>query len=267
MDYGVIFHIIKERFMAFAEYTADAAKFYVHRGVNSKRFYELSKFKNIYKNERCFLIGSGPSLTCEDLEKLKDEKTFMVNSVVLALNEISYMPTFYGFIDGACMRIYGEKIINSGIKNIFFAKRTDLSKADYRRLREMGAYEIPQMNTGKWIYYAPKIPRGFSEDITKDVYWGYMVVYSMMQVIVYMGFKEIYMLGMDCNYKPGEASFKDCRSEEQIKQGIPENYTAKYIIAHEEIKRFADKHNIKVYNATRGGMLEVYPRVNLDDIV
>ena len=33
------------------------------------------------------------------------------------------------------------------------------------------------------------------------------------------------------------------------------------------LKRYAQKHNIKIYNATRGGELETFTRVNLDDVL
>ena len=38
------------------------------------------------------------------------------------------------------------------------------------------------------------------------------------------------------------------------------------IVAYEEAKRYGDEHGIQIFNATRGGMLEVFPRVNLDSI-
>ena len=31
-------------------------------------------------------------------------------------------------------------------------------------------------------------------------------------------------------------------------------------------KRYADAHGIKIYNATRGGKLEVFPRVEFDSL-
>ena len=31
-------------------------------------------------------------------------------------------------------------------------------------------------------------------------------------------------------------------------------------------KRFCDEHGIKIYNATRGGKLEVFPRVDFDEV-
>ena len=37
-------------------------------------------------------------------------------------------------------------------------------------------------------------------------------------------------------------------------------------MAYKKAKEYADKHGIKIYNATRGGALEVFPRVNFDDL-
>lgn len=260
---------MKERVSALIEYLGDWVQFYVYRAIKSKEFKKLEKYKDLYKGERCFLLGNGPSLKLEDIEKLKDEKTFALNAFVKALDEISYKPTFYGLVDGDCMDIFGDEIINSGIQNIFFTRK-DLRKVNYKKLQNIGAYEFPQMHTGKWIYYAPKMPQGFSQDITRNVYWGYTVAYSMMQIINYMGFKEVYLLGMDCAYKPGVESFKDCRSKETIAQGtyIGKNGAVdKFIVAHETVKKFANLHDITVYNATRGGMLEVFERVDLDEVL
>ncbi len=253
-----------------AAYIEDKVEFYIYRWVKRKNFHHLKQFKDKYKGERCFLIGTGPSLTYEDIEKLKDEKTFAVNSFVKAINEISFIPTFYGFIDGECMQLYGNEIITSGIEHIFFTKRTGLKKGDYKKLIQAGACELPQMNTGDWIYYAPRVPKSFSEDISKEVYWGYTVTYTMLQVINYMGFSEVYLLGMDCAYKPGIENFKDCRSQEVIQSGQflgKSGAVDKFIDAYQAAKEYADVHKIKIYNATRGGMLEVFSRVHLEDVL
>ena len=50
------------------------------------------------------------------------------------------------------------------------------------------------------------------------------------------------------------------------KQGISvqniEMFDQSYIAA----RRFAEKHGVKIYNATRGGKLEVFERVNFDKL-
>ena len=39
------------------------------------------------------------------------------------------------------------------------------------------------------------------------------------------------------------------------------------IFAFKIAKKYADKNGIKIYNATRGGMLEVFDRVDLNVVV
>ena len=49
-------------------------------------------------------------------------------------------------------------------------------------------------------------PPLFSEDVARVVYGGATVTYACIQIAVYMGFKEIYLLGVDCNYCKGSNS-------------------------------------------------------------
>ena len=269
MKIKVIIHIVVERTLALVEYAGYAVKFYIERLIKRKQFRNLKQFKNKYKGQRCFLIGNGPSLNIEDVQKLKNEKTFVVNAFVKAMDEISFKPTFYGIIDGECMDLFGDAILECGIENIFFTKR-HLKKQHYKQLQAINAYEYPQMQTGKRIYCFSNIPSDFSEDITKNVYWGYTVVYSMLQIINYMGFKDVYLLGMDCAYKPGEKCFKDHRSAEQISKGMyagKNGAVDKFIVAYEKVKEYSLRHEMNIYNATRGGMLEVFQRVDLDEVL
>ena len=37
-------------------------------------------------------------------------------------------------------------------------------------------------------------------------------------------------------------------------------------VAYEAARKYADAHGIKIYNATRGGCLEAFPRVDFDSL-
>lgn len=39
------------------------------------------------------------------------------------------------------------------------------------------------------------------------------------------------------------------------------------IMAYEKIAKYADKVGVKIYNTTRGGALEVFPRKKLEDVL
>ena len=41
----------------------------------------------------------------------------------------------------------------------------------------------------------------------------------------------------------------------------------KMIYAYSVAKKYLDKRGVKVYNATRGGCLEVFPRVDFDSVI
>jgi len=103
----------------------------------------------------------------------------------------------------------------------------------------------------------------FSDDCYDVVYDGYSITYSLLQLAVYMGFKEIYLLGADCSYaKQGPHHF--------IETGVvdPNSLIAgeRMIRAYKVVKNYVDKNGIKIYNATRGGYLELFERVSMDDI-
>lgn len=262
-------HAVFFRIKCLCEYVCAHLQFYYRGTFEKERFQKLEQLKDKYRGQRCFLVGSGPSLTDADVLKLQNENTFMVNSFALAMEELDFYPTFYGFIDAVCMDLYGDKILANEKSIIFYPRRPNLTSANYNKLREKkNAYEFRMLDPGEWIYFSKKMPMEFSTDAAKSVGWGYTVIYSAMQLLVYMGFGEIYLLGMDCSYPKGIKCYKDCRSDSDIAAGLKNGQVMdEYIISYRSVKQYCDKVGIRVYNATRGGHLEVFPRVDLDEVV
>jgi hypothetical protein len=94
----------------------------------------------------------------------------------------------------------------------------------------------------------------------------------------YMGFKEVYLLGIDHNYSISldekgipvvKEDVKDYfEGSKASNQGLNLPRVAESTLAYMTARRFADKHsNFAVYNATRGGKLEAFERVDLDKIL
>jgi len=63
------------------------------------RYRGLKKFKDIHRGKRCFIVATGPSLTLEDVEKIKGEITFGMNSVYKLFDKTDWRPDYYGVID------------------------------------------------------------------------------------------------------------------------------------------------------------------------
>jgi len=84
-----------------------------------------------------------------------------------------------------------------------------------------------------------------------------------------MGFEKIYLIGVDCNYD------KEVDQLHNRDLGYGADYVYNWtkqtgitmIEGFKIAKEYADKYGIDIYNATRGGMLEVFPRVQLEEVV
>lgn len=228
----------------------------------SKR--QFKKLKNIYDGKRCFIIGNGPSLKIEDLEKLKGEICFGTHQIFKIFKKTDWRPTYY------CAQDF--KLIKESFKQI------NKLKINKKFIAVVPAWRYKLISNATYIKlfledFYPSLPK-FSTDISKGIYEGYTVTYMCIQIAVYMGFKEIYLLGMDNNYSVTMLPNGEIQKNENIKDhfslddkitNIPQIY--KSSLAYKKAKEYADKNGIMIYNATRGGALEVFKRVNFDDIV
>ena len=98
----------------------------------SNRYADLSKFKDIHKGERCFIVLTGPSLTLEDVEMLKDETTFAVNSCFKLFSKTSWRPSYYVLTDVLIYKKMGKEIESSDMNCPLFYSRNGL-KAEIKK--------------------------------------------------------------------------------------------------------------------------------------
>jgi hypothetical protein len=230
--------------------------------INQNSPYEkLIGIKNKHLGERCFIIATGPSLTVEDLEKLNGETTFSMNSICLAFDETDWRPTYYGIQDEG---VYGKmrKYINKLDAECKFISDNILDAYNINILKDHYIFPIDFLH--HFIPNNTNYNTKFSNNIFGAVYNGYTITYSLLQIAVYMGFKEIYLLGVDCHYgNDMKHHFKE------YGQVDPDFLIAgqRMVSAYKVAKKYASKHNIKIYNATRGGKLEEFERVDLDKVL
>lgn len=223
-------------------------------GYCDKRFLELKKYKNKHFNNRCFIVCTGPSLTLDDVNMLKNEYTFGVNSVIKLFNQTDWRPTYY-FVEDPEVYVKLEKEIKKwDIKRRF---TSDLLISELNISFPFITYPLDLLNHAN-LKKSHKLM--FSNDAYSIVYHGDTVTFSVLQIAVYMGFKEIYLIGCDCNYSGNSYHFVD--------YGLPVERSPEgdMIAAYKVAKEYAENHDIKIYNATRGGKLEVFERVDFDSL-
>ena len=226
---------------------------------------EIVKHKNSYCGKRCFIIGNGPSLKVDDLEKLKNEITFGSHGIYYIFKDTDWRPTFYCAQDAKLIKErYRE--IKSECKKIecCFGLVKNFAYPMFSKKNVCIELDINQFENG-----FPK----FSDDLSKCAYEGFTVTYFNIQLAAYMGFSEIYLLGVDHNYSISmnpdgtvnvDKSVGDHFCKKDTLANIPQTYksTAAYYMA----RKYADEHGIKIFNATRGGKLDAFERVDFDDL-
>lgn len=231
-------------------------------GITNSKYKKLKEYKDLHNGERCFIIATGPSLTLEDIEKLKNEYTFGMNSLCLAFDQTDFRPTYFGIQDENVFHKVKESLYKHLNENVFVSD--NIAKKN-KILKEWDVFPLNISYHSYQTRYNMGYFSKFSTDCYRAVYDGYTITYSLIQLSMYMGFKEIYLIGADTNYS------SDKNKQHFIESG---HYDPTYksagermISAYEVAKNFAELKNVKIYNATRGGMLEVFERVELDEIV
>lgn len=231
----------------------------------------ITKYRNYYQGKRCFIVANGPSLKTEDLDLLhkNGEITFAMNRIYNIFPNTSWRPTFYVCEDekiaaGKELEINSvpskEKFIPIEINwwhNIF------IKDAIYFHLN----YDIDKQT-----------PYKFSDNFAHQIDCRGTVTCTCMQIAVYMGFSEIYLLGVDHNFQKTidingniviDNSVKDyfCEGyDNDIKEAVVHDM-GKNTRAYIDAKRYCDEtNNATIYNATRGGKLEVFERVDFDSL-
>lgn len=234
---------------------------------NKKLLNNLKQFKNIHSGKRCFIIGTGPSLRIEDLELLKNEITFASNRIYEIFSKTDWRPTYYMNQDMMLIDKFSEEIINTQAKHKFLP----LDRKDIF---------INQDNVSFFVLkhkdFYPKDAE-FSHKVDKFIGQGFTVTYGAIQLAAYMGFSEIYLLGVDHNYsisldEKGVPVFNNdvkdyFKGSKASNKDLNLPRIAESTLAYMTAQKVSKKCNeFKIYNATRGGKLEAFPRVVFDDL-
>ena len=251
------------------------------RYLRSPDSWYLKTLKGIHAGKRCFIVGNGPSLRAEDLDKLKGEYTFAANRIYEIFDKTHWRPTYYLTVDIPILQERYETIKRYALElgHIFLRVDSKNPKDEKKSLdypiekltrifyEQDGYFKIYQNAWNQWASYV-------SEDISDHFSDGYTVTFASIQLAIYMGFTEIYLLGVDFSYSVmydadgklyKDESIQDYFTGERYKETVF-NYNS-MLHAYQIAKEYCDNHKIKIMNATRGGKLEVFERTSLEEIL
>lgn len=228
--------------------------------------------KNKYKNQRCFIIGNGPSINAMDLNLMKNEIVFCSNSFFLKFEDLDFTPSFITVEDHLVAEDNCKVFDNlHGLIKIF--------PVDLRNTLE-------DSNETYWIELRRALNNktkgdNYKFNVEEEIfYWGGTVLYMNLQLAAYMGFKEIYLIGVDLSYSiPKDAEVKG--SVIFSKSDDPNHFNPTYFgkgkrwhlpETERMQKSFSNAYDvlnandIYLYNATVGGNLQNVPRVDYNSL-
>ncbi|RGY94749.1 6-hydroxymethylpterin diphosphokinase MptE-like protein [Clostridium sp. AM58-1XD] len=238
----------------------------------------LESLKDTHKGEKCFVIGNGPSLKASDLEKLLEKGIFCFASkgIYNIFGETEWRPDVWGVSDLDYIKVKKEDLnqLNGFIKLVC--------------AQSIIHYKIQISNA---IYYpfiqAERTPKFCNIDVSRGVHFYGTITGKLINFAMYMGFSEIYLLGCDHSFPTktdengnkvidfskkvhfAENYFSDDEEKTYVHRAIDDiDKSLKYVTdSYKDLKYFCDHYNIKVWNATRGGKLEVFPRKAFDTLM
>jgi 6-hydroxymethylpterin diphosphokinase MptE-like len=236
---------------------------------------QVLQLREQYKGlQRCFVIGNGPSLNDTDLGKLQNEVSFGVNGIFLKFAETNFRPTFYVVEDHLVAEDRADAInALRGVTKLFPIYL---------------AYCLDEGQDTIFFNHRPRksYPHGFdfSTDASKITYTGCTVTFTCLQLAYCLGVKEIYLIGVDHSYAvPDSTKIEKSYNVEiyDMDEDDPNHFDPSYFgkgfrwhnpqsdkmeEAYREAKLVTDAGGCKIFNATRGGKLEVFPRVNYESL-
>jgi hypothetical protein len=241
----------------------------LHRLTGIISRHKLKQYQNKHLNQRCFIIGNGPSLQIEDLNRLKDEITFATNKIYLAFDETTWRPTYY-FVEDHLVFTQNYQAIEDlhGFEKFF-----PLISLEW----------VPKINDSLYYNLIYDFKQNhFGTNPIEGFYWGATVTYTMIQMAIYMGFKEIYLLGVDFSFINAMKNVNHEGTDILFSNGEKNHFHKDYRKAGEQwtepdfifqeksfksIQEYALTNNISIFNSSRKTQLAVFPLKAFDDVL
>lgn len=231
-----------------------------------------ARLRGKFEGRRAFLIGNGPSLNQTPLYLLDDEYTLCCNRWDLMLERLTWTPTFYTVIDDRVL-LDTLDIVNEMASRAQYAFFPDIHphNVDFR------GRIIAKPN----VYWLFLDRTAFSMDLP---YCGInkTVTNVGLQILAYLGFTEIYLLGMDMTYSvPQTAVRHGVRDVTATEDDDESHFDPRYfgkgrkfhmpileetMMKFREARSFFTTHGVHVVNATKGGRLDEFPRVDFEEV-
>lgn len=220
---------------------------------------KIESLKKKFSGKRCFVVATGPSLRIEDLDVLHsaDEYCISMNTIYEAFSKTLWRPNLYLAVD--------VKFLDLCLKKV------EKCDTEMKFIGDIRTGSLENISVNEPLFHAvpadlcqEAIP--FSDDVSWVAYDAGSITYICLQFAAYMGFSEIFLLGLDFSIGKHFHEQELTNLNEIDISYAERNYLNFSLRAYRSAKKYADSHGIKIYNATRGGALEIFERFDFDSL-
>lgn len=257
-------------FVNFVRYTTNNVWFCLS-GKKKRNLSFLQSLKDKHRGRRCFIVCNGPSLLAEDLTKIHDNGDLSIgmNMIARVYPNTPWRPDFLSATDDCVFNKKSRELVEKCEAGLKLYDQTRY----FRTGHVLGKVAYLRFNESKSLLDSPV----FDPDITQKMPSIGTSAYSMIEFAVYLGCKQIYIIGCDMSFavnqrrdgsiyynESGRNHFygKDVDTLSHIKP----NPTWQLEVAFDAAEKYSKEYGVKIYNATRGGNLEAFERVEFDSL-
>lgn len=232
-------------------------------------------------SDRCFILCNGPSVKKQDLSRLKNEVVISVSSGYLHNQFSEISPQFhcvpqitYGLLTETDVVTWFREMDAYLGNAILF-----LSDSEYDLVQKYGLFknrQVHYLNLGR--RFITNENQLF--DLSKMLPAPASAPIMCLMVAMYMGYKKIYLLGTEHDsfktneylyaFPPKAMQGKDLSVKEngQLRGYIYDVLKPSTILweQYRAIKTLAAQWQVEIYNATLGGALDEFERVDIDTL-
>lgn len=227
--------------------------------------------------KRCFILATGPSIREQDLSLLENEFCISVSNFFVHPLFHKINPRYHIFA-GSHPPITHQQMANwwRDAEDHFRGSRAEIFiHAANKNIKD----NFNLFKDQKVYYYLAEgeYPVDFSRAIPKIQ----TVVHIAIYLTMYLGLKEIYLLGCDHSWLKHHGTSQHFYNEEQhsfTKNNYSEWSEVKDIgyefkthsnlwDVYRRIRTECAKNGVQIYNSTPGSLLDIFPRKNLSEVL
>lgn len=250
-------------------------------------------FKDCKRGKRCFILGNGPSLKNENITTLADEDVFTVNQAARHPDFAALKTNIHFWADPQFFIVDDSKPEDMELVEVMKKINTPGNKPicffPFRQRAFVQKYGLDKELNVSYFLHDMGMPEGFPNGVdfcgVTPVFHG--VVMWCITLALYMGYSEIYLLGIDTtsilvNIKSflqqndsDDYAYKLTENEKLRMQRMLErqnlecqaNAFACTLRQYRMFYEYAKERNVKIYNCSSTTLVDSIPRKRLVDVL